>query len=367
MADGSINLPEKYNLLDKFFNSLDSSILTASVKGIYANIITNISPKIEYLTDRRFTYNHLAQLKFILPEAIEVKKVLTHDEQTSCMKPDLHVSLNANALEDDGKLRSESVNSWLRKVFWSRLLHFSVAHPEGDEVPRGTLPHPFNQLKQDTHKNKIKATKSSLACEISSDALLEQQPAAAAGHLSQSFRWHFSQQGLNQEAVNTTQMPSIVSLRSSVLPVSDPYFDECSSRKEISAAATPFFPKSSSKQIADEEWIKPGASATCLPPSHTATTPVKKIDSTMTEDYLPMGTVSIEGTPAKLISTPAKLMSVTPGLQPPKRCCMSPDDDSTRSPNILARRPPRNRSLKFDTPVKSASLRMKSMIVEVYR
>lgn len=69
-------------------------------------------------------------MKFILPEAIELEKVLIRDERTSCMKPDLHVTLNVNAIENDGKLKSNSGNLLLRKVFRARLLDFSKAHPE---------------------------------------------------------------------------------------------------------------------------------------------------------------------------------------------------------------------------------------------
>jgi chromatin licensing and DNA replication factor 1 len=49
-------------------------------------------------------------------------------------------------------------------------------------------------------------------------------------------------------------------------------------------------------------------------------------------------------------------MNVTPALHPPKRCYMSPEDDSTSSPNKLVRRLPRSRSLKFDTPIKNENI-----------
>jgi hypothetical protein len=39
------------------------------------------------------------------------------DERTSCMKPDLHVSVNIDAVENDGKLKSESRNMHLGKIF----------------------------------------------------------------------------------------------------------------------------------------------------------------------------------------------------------------------------------------------------------
>ena len=79
---------------------------------------------------RRFTHRHLAQLKFILRDAIEIKRVLVFDERTSCMKPDLHVSINVDAVENDGKLKSESGNMRLRKVLRLLLADFSKSCPE---------------------------------------------------------------------------------------------------------------------------------------------------------------------------------------------------------------------------------------------
>lgn len=81
------------------------------------------------LTSRRFSYSHLAQLKFILPEAIEIQKILKHDELTCCMKPDLYVTLNANAIEGSEKWKSNTSSVLLRKVFRSRLLDFFKSHP----------------------------------------------------------------------------------------------------------------------------------------------------------------------------------------------------------------------------------------------
>ena len=72
----------------------------------------------------------MAQLKFLLPEAIEIKKVLMFDEKTSYMKPDLHVSIDVDAIECDSKLKSDSKNMNLRKVFRARLMDFLKDHPE---------------------------------------------------------------------------------------------------------------------------------------------------------------------------------------------------------------------------------------------
>ena len=73
----------------------------------------------------------MAQIKHLLPEAIEIKRVLVHDETTRCMKPDLHVSLNADAVEENGNSKSESKKKIsLRKVFRARLADFVKSHPQ---------------------------------------------------------------------------------------------------------------------------------------------------------------------------------------------------------------------------------------------
>lgn len=86
-------------------------------------------------------------------------------------------------------------------------------------------------------------------------------------------------------------------------------------------------------------------------------TPVKGIYPIRNDDGLPTESDDIQSTPAKLALTPIRLMAATPALQPPKRCYMTPNDESTTSSvDKLARRPPRTRSLKFDTPVKNKNV-----------
>jgi chromatin licensing and DNA replication factor 1 len=46
------------------------------------------------------------------------------------MKPDLHVTLNPDAVEFDDKLKSESGNMSLRKLFRERLKDFWKSHPD---------------------------------------------------------------------------------------------------------------------------------------------------------------------------------------------------------------------------------------------
>ncbi|KAF3436169.1 hypothetical protein FNV43_RR23261 [Rhamnella rubrinervis] len=379
-GSAAASLPERYEILCEFFNCLDSSIRLLRLKGLTPTF-TNICPKIECLTDRRFTYGHLAQLKFILPEVIEIKKVLVLDERTSCMKPNLHVTMNVDAVENDGKFKSEGGNVNLRKVFRTRLADFSRSHPAGHEVPEETLPEPFNCLKQDMHSKIIKipsssspkaasyghtdeqpaepatslrsnecpeeiravpsdhskenlylnifrVTNRSLPMETSSEAPTIQQQTAVPAHFSKSFRRHFSQKGRSNEAANSGKiLPEILQ---------PPVYSVPSTRRNTIS----FSEEPSSAQLGDSVNATPSTEESCI----------------KSEDGSPTKNTSIHSTPSKL-STPARLMTTTPALRPPKRCYMSPDDDSIGSPNKLVRRPPRSRSLKFDTPVKNKEVK----------
>ncbi|XP_028071883.1 CDT1-like protein a, chloroplastic isoform X1 [Camellia sinensis] len=347
-----VNLPEKYEILGKFFNSLDCSIRLLRLRGSMSTF-TNICPKVERLTDRRFSHGHLAQLKFILPEVIEIKKVLVHDERTCCMKPDLHVTMNVDAIKNEGMMKLASGNSHMRKVFQGRLLDFFKAHHEG-EVPEGTLPEPFNQSKLDLHTSTIKASSSSLIGEALTDALEEPQPAAAS-HLSQSFQKCFSKEVFRIEAVHSNPEQSLVSVQPSVPPVSELQVDHSSYDERISASAAQFISKFSLKPTTHQN-CSLRASQASVPQHHSPATAMKDINFVKNEVCSSVRTPTVQGTPAKHFLTPVKLMSATPALQPPKRCYMSPDDDSTSSPNKSVNRPLRIRSLKFDTPVENAKM-----------
>ncbi|TYI55483.1 hypothetical protein E1A91_D11G145100v1 [Gossypium mustelinum] len=365
-------LPEKYEMLCEFFNSLDSAIRLLRSKGSMPTF-TNISPKIECLTDRRFTYCHLAQLKHVLPEAIEIKRMLVFDEKTSCMKPDLHVSIIMDAIGCGDNSKSETKNMKLRKVFRDRLADYIKAHPEGDEIPEEDLPEPFNRSKKNIQKNMIKGPISLSSDASLTDTIMEQQSVAAndevvqeeaqpqpsnhtkpnsklaletlpglvnhlqpvvASHVSRSFRKRFSLKTTSkvQEAVqkcSNFQGPEICANRSA-------------SSDETTFAPTPSPTKFISKPTTSKTHPK-----NCLP-----ATPVKEFNPFKTEDESPIKAGCIQSTPVKLASTPARLMTATPTLQPQKRCYMSPDEVSATSSNKLVRRPPRTRSLKFDTPMK---------------
>ncbi|GAA0151253.1 DNA metabolism protein [Lithospermum erythrorhizon] len=283
-----VKLPEEYEILDNFFNGLDSAIRLLQLKRA-STTFGNIVPKVECLTDRRFTYKHLAQLKFIFPDAIVMRKVLVRDERTSCMKPDLHITLNVNSVVEKGKAKSADGNGMLRKGFRSRLVDFFNIHPEGDEVPTASLPKPFDEPTQMLPKTQQEVTEGRLS---------------ATNAMPQATR---------------TVMPTI-NLASSI------------SETRPSSAISP---------------LKVSTFSSSTPVFETPTKDVKLANS---KDCFSPAASTLR-TPAHLVSTPAKLMSATPSIQPPKRCYMTPDEESLQSPEKLARRPPRSRSLKFDTNV----------------
>ncbi|CAE6076274.1 unnamed protein product [Arabidopsis arenosa] len=147
-----VKLPERFEILEEFFNGLDTAIRLLKLKGS-STTYANICPKIEYLTNRIFSYDHLAQMKHIYPEAIEIKRVLKYVEDTCCMKPSLHIKLNTDAIVLDDTICGTKYME-LRKVFHSKLVDFYKAHPK-DEIPKELLPEPFNSPKRDSYSGVV--------------------------------------------------------------------------------------------------------------------------------------------------------------------------------------------------------------------
>lgn len=79
---------------------------------------------------RRFSYSHLAQLKYILPEAILLKKILSHDEMTGCMNHDLQINVVVDAFGDIAKQKQKNGYSFLTTIFRKRLEDFHKDHPK---------------------------------------------------------------------------------------------------------------------------------------------------------------------------------------------------------------------------------------------
>ncbi|KAJ0230161.1 CDT1-like protein a [Hirschfeldia incana] len=314
-------LPEKYEILGKFFDALDSTIVLSRLRGSKP-IFSNISGKIEHLTERRFCYSHLAQIKHILPEAVEIKRVLIHDEATSCMKPDLHVTLNADAVVENVNSNSESKKKIsLRKVFRTRLADFVKSHPQGDEVPEEQLPELFNRKKpnEDSKAEEVK----------SASTLMGDMASIPAAKLISSFMKAPS------TPVNAASSPAKPTASSAL--------------SKISLAPTPVKSVSTPARVPST-------------PAKIDSTPVKSLsvatDILSTPAKIDPTPVIVASTPPEFASTPARLFSTSLASRLQKRSCgdASPDDVSADPPAKLARRSSlsSSRSLNFDSYAEDA-------------
>ncbi|KAG8064085.1 hypothetical protein GUJ93_ZPchr0004g39592 [Zizania palustris] len=289
-------------MLCEFFNCFESSTRLLRMKGSKATF-PNICASIQHLAERRFTYSHLAQLKYIMPEAIVINKILLRDESTCCMKPDLQVNLLVDAVESVAKQKGETGYSALRRIFRQRLVDFFRDHPEGDDIPEHELPHPFNQ----TRSSAPLAVPQAVAKPVP-----DQQPVAMLP-MSHSIKRMFSRRSAASAATTSTTSPLAKVVPSMKSPLS---------RKPLLGS-----PVSGSLRMDDEAQAheKNGKDAT-----------------------FKFG-VS-EGTPAKFVSTPVRLMAETPDLQTPKRPVSSTGHG--RPPLKMVKRSARAKL--FMTPTKDA-------------
>ncbi|KAK8945131.1 hypothetical protein KSP39_PZI008675 [Platanthera zijinensis] len=290
-----VKLPENYEMLAEFFNCLDSSIRLLQLKGA-SSTFTNISTSIQNLTERRFTYKHLSQLKHILPESISIKKVLLRDEATSCMKPELLVSLRVDAMERKLELKGESAYSALRKSFRSRLVQFAREHPEEDEIPEEILPHPFGNTKHSMATESCESIPSVQAGPSTDVSPVEKL--TTVSHFAGSFKRRFS-----QRIPCSDEMKSPILFLSGKVPLK---MDHQKMEEDSKMLIT--------------SYISPSK-----------------------------GIISSESTPVKEISTPKRLMSSTPELQMPKRSCEGKNDDTPQKE--VVKRGARTRL--FPTPKKN--------------
>ncbi|KAJ4907330.1 hypothetical protein Rs2_10988 [Raphanus sativus] len=295
--DENEKLPEKYETLGKFFDALDSSIVLSKLRGSKPTF-SNVSGKIEHLTERRFCYSHLAQIKHIFPEAIEIKRLLIQDETTCCMKPDLHVTLNPDAVEDNNDNKSKKIS--LRKAFRTRLADFVKAHPHGDEVPEEPLPELFSRRKLNEKAKSV-------------GSVMEEMASIPAAKLISSF--------MRFPSTPVEAAPS----SASIAPTASPALSK------INLASTP-------------------VKAVSTTPASVLSTPAK-IDS---------APVIFASTPPEFASTPVRLFSASLAAARVRKRSSDDtdlDDVTTDQPFKLARRSSlsSSRSLNFDSYVEDVT------------
>ncbi|CAN6298979.1 unnamed protein product [Urochloa humidicola] len=137
----SIELLEKHKELLNLFNRMESSIRLLRLRKKMTTF-KNIATQVEVLTKRTFSYSHLAQMKHLFPEAIQIKRVLLHDEKSLCMYADLEITLVMDVVECTSPDQSPSMA--ICEAFYSKLLSFLDAHHKGTDIPEAILPEPFN-------------------------------------------------------------------------------------------------------------------------------------------------------------------------------------------------------------------------------
>lgn len=66
-------------------------------------------------------------MKYALPEALEINKILVHDLKTRQMRPELKISLLLNVVEGH---QEQSDYKALHKVFAAKLMDIAIEYPE---------------------------------------------------------------------------------------------------------------------------------------------------------------------------------------------------------------------------------------------
>lgn len=213
--EGELEILERHKTIVELFDSMNCS-LRLLVMRKKSPTFQNISAQVEVLTQRKFSYGHLARIKYLLPEAIQMDKILVHDKKSLCMKPDMKIGVLFDVVEGHDE---ESDFIALRQVFTSRLVDYFIKHPEACDIPQAILPGPFNQSKEATFEDKAGDHSMAIFCEPFNEisetiapepmitdqsreylpAAIESQMLSTPSHLRPSFSRHFSQKTFSEE------------------------------------------------------------------------------------------------------------------------------------------------------------------------
>ncbi|CAN4087889.1 unnamed protein product [Withania somnifera] len=219
-------------------DATDFSSLTPMKKNEQSHSTHEID--IAVLPEKKFTHRHLAQIKYIVPEAIQIDKLLVHDAKTMCMKPDVKITLQFNVVEDH---QEHSKFMTLSSLFASRLLNFLHKHAQDCDIPEAILPDLFNQS--------CLTGNADSPIDLSSS---HESKSLSASHLCPSFSPRFSRQTAFAEAkIDQFSVP---------LSTCSPCESECSLNQELdSKRKSPESSKSSINLNNVEEWQRiPGCS-----------------------------------------------------------------------------------------------------------
>ncbi|KAG0557381.1 hypothetical protein KC19_11G125200 [Ceratodon purpureus] len=200
-------LPEKYALLESLYEGVEAAI---SLLGIRRELCTfeAVCAAVEATTKRRFLQKHLAQIKYILPEAIDLEYVRSYDAGTLSNKWELKISLlpmpaEAEEPAEEGecaakKPKIETVQR--RRAFHARLVKFASTHSEEDDVPTHPMPERTfngNWASKGTPEFSMPAATTCIPMEIKTTAHRAElqksdRSPALSSHFSKSFNSCFS-------------------------------------------------------------------------------------------------------------------------------------------------------------------------------
>lgn len=201
LKEGLVKLPEKYRILAELFDHMSCSLRLLS---LYKRLPTfgNISTEIGVLAQRKFSHMHLAQMKYMLPEALQIDKIVIHDKRTLCMKPDMKITLLFELVEGHSEV-SDFIA--LCQVFSSRLYNFFTTHPEASDVPEAVLPEPFTQRRQVTVPHEFPAD----CYEESQLTFTQTEFSSEKFNPGSHFSRHFSQKAVVAETEKTQALASV--------------------------------------------------------------------------------------------------------------------------------------------------------------
>lgn len=201
---------------------------------------------------------------------------------------------------------------------------------QAEDVPEEELPHPFgHQAQPSIPSYAARGFTCSMPINSTADTLT-----AVASHIPSSFKRRFSQKILVPENENTSLvcLNKVTPIDDSPLP-SVPYSTRSTSNPTM--CKRPLFaspiPKSSSS-------------------NHGASEDNRLINA---EKLSPQKLNHFDGTPAKFVSTPVRLMTATPEIQAPKRHCSTTYHTPVKEPEKQSARA----KLLFATPQKSTEIK----------
>ncbi|KAF5730397.1 CDT1-like protein b [Tripterygium wilfordii] len=347
--EGEVNLQNRYNIILELFDSISCSL---RLLGLCKKPTTfqNICTQVEVLTKRKLSYRHLAQIKYILPEAMKIDKILLHDEKTLCMKQSLKITLLLDVIEGHDE-PSDYVA--LRQVFASRLVDFCTTYPEACDIPEADLPEPYNKKSQTTTGDKAdviaepifpetisQRSQDTVPDRLTVDSLVESLPASVETQLLADPR--------HQHPIFTQYFSQKVVTKNDAFPLSSTASD--GPDNQSSTGQLKGYPSLSFTADCETKQDHKSNQPKETPPTCSEPT---VINSSVQQNYLQCSIHSSahESPLQKSVASAGSLIIETPAQLTPKRSMPSCEDKhkTSTNDNKMASFMPAKRSLDFST------------------